>query len=52
MLEPRLTVQPTLYISVKGSTTIGSITDIYYELSYQVVKLGDVELLRLLVGGV
>lgn len=52
MLEPRLTVQPTLYIGVKGSVTIGAITDIYYEISYSIVKLSDIELLRLLVGGV
>lgn len=52
MLEPRLTVQPALYIGVKGSATIGAITDIYYEFSYEIVKLSDIELLRLLVGGV
>lgn len=52
LLEPRLTVQPTLYIGVKGSVAIGAITDIYYEISYDTIKLGDVELLRLLVGGV
>lgn len=52
LLEPRLTVQPTIYIGVKGSTTIGAITDIYYEFSYNIVKLADIELLRLLVGGV
>lgn len=50
--EPRLTVQPLLYVSAQGSTTIGSITDLYYEIDYQQVKLGAVELLRLLVGGV
>lgn len=51
MLMSRLTVQPNLYVGVKGSTTVGAITDIYYEFSYEIVKLSDVELLRLLVGG-
>lgn len=51
MAEPRLTVQPTLYVGVKGSVTVGAISDIYYEVSYEIVKLTDVELLRLLVGG-
>jgi len=52
LLEPRLTVQPNLYIGVKGSVTVGAITDIYYQVSYDIVKLTDIELLRLLVGGV
>jgi hypothetical protein len=52
LLEPRLTVQPNLYIGVKGSVTVGAITDIYYEIAYDVIKLTDIELLRLLVGGV
>lgn len=50
--EPRLTVQPNLYVGVKGSATVGAITDIYFEISYEIVKLSDMELLRLLVGGV
>lgn len=50
--EPRLTVQPNLYIGAKGSTAIGAITDIYYEVTYDIIKLSDMEVLRLLVGGV
>lgn len=52
MLESRLTVQANLYIGVKGSATIGAISDVYFEVSYEIVKLSDMELLRLLVGGV
>jgi hypothetical protein len=52
MLETRLTVQPNIYVGVFCSTTIGSITDIYYEISYVTTKLNNNELLRLLIGGV
>lgn len=51
MSDMRLTVQPQLYVTAKGSTTVGAITDLYYEIDYEPVKLGAVELLRLLVGG-
>jgi len=51
MAEPRLTVQPNLYIGVKGSVTIGAITDVYYEISYETFKLSNIELLKLLIGG-
>jgi len=51
MTESRLTVQPLIYVNVVNTVGIVAITDIYYEFSYDVVKLTDVELLRLLIGG-
>jgi hypothetical protein len=51
LFEPRLTVQDSIYVlsrNVVGSTTAPVI---YYEINYEVVKLTDLELLRLLVGG-
>jgi len=49
-LEPRVTVQPMIYFHVNTSTT-GLSNAMYYELSYNMVKLTDIEVLRLLVGG-
>jgi len=50
ILEPRLTVQPALYVQVSSSgTTIAN--QIYYEIEAEIVKLADLEVLRLLVGG-
>lgn len=46
----RITVQPTVYVSV-SSTTTGLTNVVYFELEYEVVKLSDIEVLRLLVGG-
>jgi len=46
----RITVQPTLYASV-SSTTTGLTNVVYFEFEYEVVKLSDIEVLRLLVGG-
>lgn len=50
ILGERLTVQPTLYVghSSAGLTTVGSV---YWELEYDVIKLTDLEVLRLLVAG-
>lgn len=51
LIEPRVTAQPYLYAGVKGSTTIGTITDIYFEVYYEQVKTNTTTLLQLMVGG-
>lgn len=48
--EPRVTVQPELYIQA-ATTTTGITNSFYYEISYEIVRLTDVEVLRLLMGG-
>lgn len=48
--EPRVTVQPDLYIHA-NTTTTGLTNSFYYEIQYEIVKLTDIEVLRLLVGG-
>lgn len=49
-IVPRLTVQPALYVHV-SSTLSGLANAIYFELAYDIVKLTDLEVLRLLQGG-
>lgn len=48
--EPRVTVQSDLYIHA-NTTTTGLTNVFYYELSFDIVKLSDLEVLRLAVGG-
>ena len=48
--ETRVTVQPNIYVHA-ASTTTGITGVIYYEVDYEVVKLTDLEVMRLLVGG-
>lgn len=50
MTEPRLTVQSDLYIHA-NTTTTGLTNVFYWELSYDIIKLTDIEVLRLAVGG-
>lgn len=50
LLAPRLTVQPILYF-LASSTLSGNANIIYFQIQYEIVKLTDIELLRLLVGG-
>lgn len=50
LLEPRLTVQPTLYIVITSALT-GQTNTVYYRAFYETVKLTDLEVMRLLVGG-
>lgn len=50
MVEPRVTAQPLLYVGISSATT-GAANVVYWELEYNIVKLSDVETLRLLVGG-
>ena len=51
LIEPRLTVQPYIYMQV-SSTLSGIANAIAWELHYEIVKLTDLEVLRLLQGGV
>lgn len=50
MIEPRVTVQPTIYFTVI-STLTGQANNCIYHLYYNTVKLSDLEVLRLLAGG-
>lgn len=51
LIEPRLTVQPNIYVQV-SSTLSGLANVMAYEIHYNIVKLTDLEVLRLLQGGV
>ena len=51
MLETRLTVQPQIYVGIDANGT-AAVSRIYYEISYDIVKLTELEVMRLLVGGV
>jgi len=48
--EPRVTVQPILYLGVY-STATAQANDIVFIVQYDIVKLTDIEVLRLLAGG-
>ena len=50
LTESRITVQPEIYVHA-NSTTTGVTNVFYYEIVYSIVKLTDMEVLRLLVGG-
>lgn len=50
LFEPRVTVQPTIYVAVASTSTSGT-NDVIIEVFYEVVKLTDLEVLRLLAGG-
>lgn len=50
LLEPRVTVQPLIYMQAV-STLTGQANTIRWKVYYNVVKLTDLELMRLLVGG-
>jgi len=51
LISPRLTVQPNIYVQV-ASTLSGIANSMLYEIHYNIVKLTDLEVLRLLQGGV
>lgn len=51
LLEERLTVQPIIYCGVLSSET-NQANGIIFQVNYEIVKLTDIELLRLLIGGV
>jgi len=50
LIEDRLTVQPLLYVAVSSAGS-GGTNVIYWAIEYEIIKLTDVETLRLLVGG-
>jgi hypothetical protein len=50
MTESRITVQSDLYINC-ASTTTGLACNVYYEIAFNIIKLSDIEVLRLAVGG-
>lgn len=50
MREPRVTVQPELFLTVKSAATAQA-NDVIFIVYYDIVKLTDVEVLRLLAGG-
>jgi hypothetical protein len=47
---PRLTVQPYVYARVSSSATAQA-NDVYFTMYYSIVKLSELEYLRLLAGG-
>lgn len=50
MLEPRVTAQTDLYIHASSAgTTLANV--LYWEIDYDIVKLSDIEVLRLMVAG-
>lgn len=50
LLEPRVTVQPTIFFTCTSSLT-GQANTVRLRVYYNIVKLTDLEVMRLLVGG-
>lgn len=50
LFAPRVTVQPIVYVAVASSATAIA-NDVIIEFDYDIVKLSDLEVLRLLAGG-
>lgn len=50
LAEPRVTVQPNIYVSVESSGT-SQANDVIFRVYYEIVKLTDLEVLRLMAGG-
>jgi len=50
LFNPRITVQPIIYIQAQ-STLTGLTNAIAWEINYEIVKLTDLEVLKLLQGG-
>lgn len=50
LAEPRVTVQPDIYVAV-GSSSTSQANDVEIEVFYEVVKMTELEYLRLLAGG-
>lgn len=48
--EPRVTVQPNIYCTLISAATAQA-NDVIFIVEYEVVKLSDLEVLRLLAGG-
>jgi hypothetical protein len=50
LAESRITVQPELYVAIASAGTAQA-NDVIIEVVYEVVKMSDLEVLRLLAGG-
>lgn len=50
LTESRITVQPTIYLQVASSLTANA-NDIIFHIYYDIVKLSDLEVMRLYAGG-
>jgi len=50
LLEPRVTVQPNLYLNI-SSNGLTAVATVYMSVVYEVVKLTDMEVMRMLQGG-
>lgn len=50
LIEPRVTVQPIIYAQVESAGTAQA-NDVIVEVFYDIIKLTDIEVMRLLVGG-
>lgn len=50
LLEDRVTVQPQIYCQVQSSGTSNA-NDVVFRVYYEIVKLSDIEVMRMLVGG-
>jgi len=50
LFEPRITVQPFIYVQ-NESTATGQANQLQIQIFYDIVKLTDLEVLRLLAGG-
>lgn len=50
LVEPRVTVQPIIYCNVSSSSTAVA-NDVIFVVYYDIIKLTDLEVLRLLAGG-
>jgi len=50
LILPRLTVQPTLYLNISSSGLLTAVTA-NIQIVYEIVKLSDIEVMRLMQGG-
>jgi len=50
LMEDRVTVQPIIYCQVQSSGT-SQANDVVFRVYYEIVKLTDIEVMRMLVGG-
>lgn len=50
LFEPRVTVQPSIYVAVASGAT-SQANDVMIEVFYETVKLSELDYLRLLAGG-
>jgi len=50
LLEPRVTVQPSIYAAVSSSGT-GQANDVIFCVYYEIIRMSELEYLRMLAGG-